>query len=178
MEWRLINGYKYPYRINTEGRVQVCKDMLWRSVKTKFRTRRGRTIVKLRKRNGEQAEVLVADLMAAAFLGGKRNGYTVRYLDGSPRNVSLQNLELVQGGRPPGRARGSTMRPVNRLDRNGDVVATYRSISEAARKNYLSCSAVLSRCRREVKCPYALDGHTYQFAEEANSIDQRPGHRP
>ena len=52
-----------------------------------------------------------------------------------------------------------------KIDRAGEVVDVYRSAREAAKANYMSYQAVLSRCKGKVKKEYALDGCTYRFEE-------------
>lgn len=60
-------------------------------------------------------------------------------------------------------------RPVVKVDEQGNVLAVYNSAREAARMNYISCQAVLDRCRGRVAKPFALDGSTYRFAGKDTS---------
>ena len=52
---------------------------------------------------------------------------------------------------------------VFKITETGEEVEVYRSAREAAKANNMSCQTVLDRCHNKVKCPFALDGYTYQF---------------
>ncbi len=59
-------------------------------------------------------------------------------------------------------------RPVEKIDRAGNVVATYSCAKEAAKQNFMSGQTLLNRCHGIVRKPYDADGYTYRFKEEAN----------
>ena len=54
------------------------------------------------------------------------------------------------------------MRPVEKVARNGRVVATYKSVSEAADMNNLSPNAINDHCRGNVK-GYSKAGYKYRY---------------
>ena len=54
------------------------------------------------------------------------------------------------------------MRPVEKVARNGRVVATYKSVSEAAEMNNLSPNAINDHCRGNVK-GYSKAGYKYRY---------------
>ena len=54
------------------------------------------------------------------------------------------------------------MRPVEKVARNGRVVATYKSVSEAAEANNMSFNGVSDHCRGKVK-GYSKAGYKYRY---------------
>lgn len=57
------------------------------------------------------------------------------------------------------------MRPVEKVARNGRVVATYKSVSEAADMNNLSQNAINDHCRGNVK-GYSKAGYKYRYKKQ------------
>lgn len=62
-------------------------------------------------------------------------------------------------------------RRVQKLNRDGNVVETYGSVREAAKKNYMDKSAVYNRCAGKVKDTYGLDGFDYRYEPEGKDED-------
>lgn len=54
-------------------------------------------------------------------------------------------------------------KPVEKVDGNGNVVETYRSILEAARENCMERMAVSRMCNGMVKSSYSANGFTYRW---------------
>ena len=57
------------------------------------------------------------------------------------------------------------MRPVEKVARNGRVVATYKSVLEAAEMNNLSPNAINDHCRGNVK-GYSKTGYKYRYKKQ------------
>jgi hypothetical protein len=57
------------------------------------------------------------------------------------------------------------MRPIEKVARNGRVVATYKSVSEAAEMNSLSPNAINDHCRGKVK-GYSKAGYKYRYKKQ------------
>lgn len=57
------------------------------------------------------------------------------------------------------------MRPVEKVARNGRVVATYKSVSEAAETNNLSHNAINNHCSGKVK-GYSNAGYKYRYKKQ------------
>ena len=57
------------------------------------------------------------------------------------------------------------MRPVEKVARNGRVVATYKSVSEAAEMNNLSPNAINDHCHGNVK-GYSKAGYKYRYKKQ------------
>ncbi len=56
-------------------------------------------------------------------------------------------------------------RPIEKVSRNGRVVATYKSVSEAAEMNNLSHNSVSDHCRGKVK-GYTKGGYKYRYKKQ------------
>lgn len=56
-------------------------------------------------------------------------------------------------------------RPIEKVSRNGRVVATYKSVSEAAEMNNLSHNSVSDHCRGKVK-GYTKGGHKFRYKKQ------------
>lgn len=54
-------------------------------------------------------------------------------------------------------------KPVEKVDENGNAVAAYRSILEAARENYIERMAVSRMCNGKVKTSHSANGFTYRW---------------
>jgi len=57
------------------------------------------------------------------------------------------------------------MRPIEKVARNGRVVATYKSVSEAAEMNNISQKAINDHCRGNVK-GYSKAGYKYRYKKQ------------
>lgn len=57
-------------------------------------------------------------------------------------------------------------KPVEKIDGNGNVVAAYQSILEAARENYMNRMAVSRMCNGQVQRSNSADGFTYRWMKE------------
>ena len=60
-------------------------------------------------------------------------------------------------------------RAVEKIDRQGRVIARYSSMKEAAEANYLCQPSVADRCYGRIKKCWDADGCTYRFADEGNA---------
>lgn len=90
--WKLIEGYKWPYRINEDGVVQKNDGSGWVTLKPYLSGRR-RPCVKMRTVNDGQADVPVTNLMADMFMGGRKPGECVIHKNGAKMDCSLGNLK-------------------------------------------------------------------------------------
>lgn len=158
--WKMIEGYDYPYKISDEGEVQSKARGKWVTLKPKIKNRLAYVCMR---KGGKCRAVLISALMADAFMGGRKQGYVIRHLDGARLNCSLQNLSQVERREFYKTLGGSSRKSVEKVDRNGNVVGLYASIAEAAKAEFCSCNSVKMRCHGEVKNPFDLTGYTYRF---------------
>ncbi len=162
--WKELEGYKYPYRVSDEGEVQKqLKNGKWVTLKPYPYS--GQYRVQLWLPDGSWKRVQVSKLVVDAFLGGTPPGMLRVHKNGMKRDNAVENItfkslsDAAKGNRP-----GNSL-PVAKVDRNGKIVAYYRSGSEAARKNHISQAAISKRCLGLVEDPFRLDGYNYVFAD-------------
>lgn len=161
--WKPIDGYKWPYRINIDGTVQKFCRGEWVTLTPYLTTTRAR--VKLRTVEDKRVDVPVVWLMADAFMGGRRPGMNIVHKDGCKLNNALWNLVVETKSACGKRTSGNRRRAVMKVAPDGTVVEIFKSGREAARKEYISQSAINQRCLHRVKDPYLLNGYTYEYED-------------
>lgn len=164
--WKLIDGYYWRYRINEDAEVErEIKPNVWRPIAARLGNPHRRMMVHMRKKDGRYTTVPVKRLMVNAFLGGYKPGMLLICKNGMQMDCSLGNLKVVtnrQNGHIYG---GSIRKSVEKVDQDGNVLALYSSITEAAKANFVSRTVVSRRCNGEIRDPFLLDGTTYRFEE-------------
>ena len=165
--WKQIDGYLWPYRINEDGQVQKFYEGKWVELKPYMCGGRARAMVKMRTTDNRKIEVPVVWLMADAFMGGRREGYAIVHKDGYKLNNSIWNLEFRTLSACASMSNHSRRRTVLKIDRDGQVVEIYRSVTEAAEKEFLSMNSISARCLNKIKDPYTLTGFNYQYEDRA-----------
>lgn len=163
--WKMIDGYKWPYRINEDARIQKYSDDGWVDIRPSLYRGRSRAVVKMRLPDGTQKEVPVVWLMADAFMGGRRPGYAIVHKDGAKLNSCLWNLEFRSMSGAATMSCKNRRRPVLKIDREGNIVEIYKSLREASEKEYVNKNSVMARCFNRVQNPYDLTGYTYQYED-------------
>ena len=167
-EWRDIQGYEGLYQVSNLGRVRSCDRHTWAGwrgekalVKGRVRkpsiTRQGYYQVDLLV-DGHRKSLKVHRLVAIAFIPNPNNYPYINHKDENPLNNKVDNLEWctqkynVNYGTSRQRLSKSLRNNSNaprkatvQLSLNGEVLARYSSISEAARQTGIS-QAMISYC--------------------------------
>ena len=161
--YKEITGYRFTYRIEDTGTVQkLMPDGSWYTLKPCV-AGRNRACVKMRTADNRKVDVPVVWLMADAFMQGRKPGYNIVHKDKSKFNCDVRNLKYATNSECGKMSSSNRRRPVVKIDRCGNVVAVYPSVTVAAKKNFLSKTAVWHRCINKLKDPYKLDGYNYQY---------------
>lgn len=167
--WRDIPGYDGKYQASCDGEIRRVypsgKTRILRPFKKKCVGKN--PLVMLYHDEQHKRETLVHKAVAAAFQIRVPDGYVICHKDGIAANNAVDNLivlsrkEMVQryAHRQEGR------KPVLKVDRDGNILATYRSINEAARQNYVSLGTVYKRVRKLVKHPFRETDYTFILDE-------------
>ena len=165
VEWRPIHGYFYNYRISSEAKIErEVGPKIWKPIKTYFNQHAKQYRVKLKKLDGGYRTVSVKRLLADAFLGGYKSGMVLVTKNGMKTDISLENLHFVTCEELGKLTGGSGNRlPIKKIDRDGNVINLYSSISEASRRDFISCKAIRLRCKGKIKNEFALNGFTYRY---------------
>lgn len=163
MIWREITCYRYPYRVSDMGGFQrQHTDGTWRDISPSFDGKRAK--VHVTTVAGVRKTVTLARIVYEAFHGSIPPGHDVVHKNRVKADCSAYNLAAVS--HTACRSTPGNRRPVLKLDRNGEVVAIYKSVVEAAAKNHISTAAMGKRCLGRVKDPYRLDGYNYVYEEK------------
>lgn len=146
MIWKMIEGYRCPYRISDQGEVQrQTEDGSW--VRVSAHLSRNRAYLTLRKADGIPQKVAVVRLMDDYFFGGKakRDNMHIMHKNGAKMDCAVENL-VITTQKEIGKHWGGIGRrkAVVRRDRNG-VETMYKSITAAAKANGISRTGL---CRR------------------------------
>ena len=165
MAWKMIEGFKYPYRINDEGQVQRWDKDHWKDINAYISSRQ-RAEVKMVCADGRRREVSLVRLMADAWLGGWRDGMCLVHKNGSKLDCGIGNLEWRTFSGAAQLSKNNRRRSVVKIDQSGCVVEIYGSIKEAAEANFISRAAMTLRCQRKVEDPRRLDGYDYRYEDE------------
>ena len=166
MAWKLIKGYKYPYRVSDQGEVQkhISGDK-WVPITPWPHGYGSLYCVWLQGLDGVRVRVSVSQLVADAFLGGTPPGMRRAHRNGMRQDNAVENIVFVAPSELPTRYRPGNSRPVLKIDRAGNVVDFYPSASEAARKNHFCKAAMTKRCRGKVEDTYRADGYKYVYED-------------
>lgn len=161
--WKEIKGYDFPYRISDMGKVQRFRWGRWVDLSQHIIGSRARVHMwKGDKRIG----VAVVNLMADAYMGGKRKGMCIIHKDGSKLNNAAYNLKFVTREEAGMISCQSGRKTVLKISPDGDVVDIFRSVKEAAEKEkYICKDSIRSRCVNKVQNPFLLNGYTYQYED-------------
>lgn len=162
--WVAIEGYKYPYRINEEARVQKYDKGKWIDLSTHIHKGSLRVMVWMRDKDNKPCYESLPGLMADAFMGGRRKGYNIIHKNGVKQDCYLNNLEFIKN-EDSGKKFGGLARrmPVLKVDRNGEILAAYKSAKEAAEECFMSKLQIQRHCRGEIQNPFKFLDYTFVY---------------
>lgn len=165
MQWKLVEGtWRWPYRISDQGIVQKqLKNGEWREIKPYMYNGQMRAQMWINEKDWKRVQV--AKLVVDAFMGGTPPGMVRAHRNLVKQDNAAENLCFMTKAESRKRYRAGNSLSVFKVDRDGNVVAVYRSGSEAARKNNISQAAISKRCLGLVDDPYRLDDHNYVFED-------------
>ena len=166
--WRKIEGYLYDYQINDLGQMRkVNPDGSIIELKPHKNKENGVYSISLRVAKNKRKHVAVKYIMDEVFFDGyaKKHGLSITHKNGFQTDCSVYNLEFVTPSQLGKRYKNAEKR-VAKIDKRGRVIEYYASCDEAARKNFISKTAVYHRVNNLLKNPWKLDGYNYQFVED------------
>ena len=163
MRWRYIDGLLYPYRVGDHGEMQKQqKDGKWIALRIQMQEAKSAR-VKVKTKDGGIKYLYLAKLVWTAFRGPVPAGKVIGIKNGVKQDCALENLFLTTREERGKTTRSGNCRPVEKVDRKGNVVAIYPSAAKAARANHVSESGMREHCRGQVKDIYSLDGYAYRY---------------
>lgn len=172
--WKDIKGYYYKYRINDDGEVQ----RYWPG-KNEWRTKKPykggakrwsgkRLVVKLTVAPNKYAEVPVVDLMIDAFMGGRsaHPNKVITHINGCSHDCSLYNLAWTTRKALGKRVGGAGRKTVFKVDKNGEVVQIFRSLSECAKHEYIHRITLYRMINKKTPAEKSCTGYAYRLEDE------------
>ena len=161
--WKEVTGYKFRYRVSDMGIVEKFDHGKWVRLRPVLSKKWKRAMVNMRTAEGKRKKVPIVWLVADAFMGGRGDGKCIFHKDGTKMNCAVYNLEFrtrSECSRVSGFAR---RKAVLKIAPDGEVVKIYRSLTEAAKGEFVIDNAICERCRNKVKNPFKLTGYNYQY---------------
>ena len=185
--WRAIPGFGERYKASADGQIMaVYQDGRTRLLKPFLRLRGGDPLNRMAlfvnlRAEGERADYPVINLVARTWIGPAPEGMLAVPRDGNIRNTAVSNvmyvtkeqlqhamLEEIQqaaarGEQPlrPFRQNRRYRKAVLKINAQGEILARYASIHDAARANYMSDASVSARCDGKISKRWAEDGTTF-----------------
>lgn len=155
--WAEVKGFGSRYRVSSDGEVQRRKrNGEWTGVTPAVK--HGRVCVAMIADGGRRQYVAVSRLMAEAFLGGVGPDQCVIHRNTMKLDCSLHNLQVVPKRVQAGINGRCNRRAVLKIGADGDIVEVYPSAREAARREYVSETAMRRRCLGKTHaCRWAED---------------------
>ena len=160
--WKNVEGYQ-DYFVSNLGRVKSTKYKTERILKPVY-NKNGYLYVSLYY-NGKIKTCKIHRLVAKAFIPNPSGLPQINHIDENPHNNVVSNLEWCSAkynnnfGSRKSRAikallnRSDLSRPVKQLSLNGEVLAIYPSLSEAARNSGLSVHPIWKSANGITKNP-------------------------
>lgn len=176
MAWKMIEGYKHPYRISDMGEVQSYYNGAWRTMKPQMGGWR-RACIQLMRKDNTRSNVPIVRLMANAFMGGTREGCCIIHKNGDRLDNSVYNLKFETRRNACALSNGAKRRPVIKIDSDGNEVEVYPSAKAAAKANFISQSAVTAHCRGEMKNPFLRCEWDFKYEDTAGYSEPKRGRR-
>ena len=165
--WVELTGYAFRYRIGSCGEVQR-----YYPTKNEWRNKKQhmcgsnvlgsqRAAVKMTLANGEHKTVFVVDLMAEAFMGGRKAhpGMVITHKNGLRMDCALCNLKWTTKSEIGKRQGGAGRKSIEKIDRDGNVVALYKSTTECCEHEFISRKSLWRRLKNQIPDPYRLTGY-------------------
>lgn len=162
--WKPIPGTDGWYDVSTHGRVRSWVGRGWheyykakepRLLKGSLTPQNG-LIVTLGKKH-----FVVKNVVWDVFLGGKRPGYVLAHKNGLRSDCSVENLMFVTRKQLNRVSNRNKRKVVLKANDRGEVLAVYPSLTEAAKKNFLSPHGMQNRIKKKL----VVDGIFFCYDE-------------
>jgi hypothetical protein len=179
--WCDIEGYENEYQINQFGEIRTLKNSpklkKFDTLKPQLSKSNGYMYQMLYK-NGKPKLVRIHRLVAKAFVPNPNNFTQINHIDGNKQNNNASNLEWCDqpynmkhayktGLQKPSEKQKEAIRNTNKLKRkkvvqlkDGKVINTFSSMSEASRKTNITTSLISRCCNLKRK---STNGYEWRF---------------
>lgn len=165
-QWLHIDGY-LDYMVSTFGRVHSIKRN--KILKPRLRPD-GYYDIKLWK-NGKDSRELIHRLVAKAFIDNPNNLPCINHRDEDKSNNCVWNLEWCNYSYNNNYSIYKQQRPVQQLDlKTGKVIATYKSLNDAARILGINVSGISQVCNGKCK---TYKGYGFRYTKQYDNFSQK-----
>ena len=171
--WVDLAGYEGLYSVSNLGRI-ASHHWNKRRILRPRTNNRGYSLVNLSK-NGRLKTFKVHVLVAKHFLPNPCGLTEINHKDEDKSNNRCDNLEWctrsynVNYGTRIAKQRSAVIKAVIQYDKNGEIIASYDSITNASRAVGLSVQHIAACCKR--KYPYA-GGFIWRYTTEVQDVTQ------
>jgi hypothetical protein len=155
-QWKYIEEYNNKYAVSNYGRVKSLKGITERILKLS-KTQDGYVQVVMCI-NNKPKSYRVNRLVAKYFLDNPNNHPQVDHIDENRLNNHVDNLQWISAKDNTTKSQGKA---VNQLSLNGDFIAKYISISDAARAIGANKSNIMKACKDSKRIVYR---YKWQYA--------------
>ena len=160
-----IDGLKYDYRISTLGRVaKVLPNGERFFLKHTYDRKACHYTVGLKLKNGLIAHKTITSLMGLTFLEPKE-GYVFTTKNNIQTDIRLSNITQMKTKDIAARTNKGKRKTIFKIDKQGNVVAIYKSTRECAFANNYSQQSISDRCAGRRNNILASDGYAYCYED-------------
>lgn len=167
--YKSIPNMRFEYRIGDMADVQrKMPNGEWQTIKP-FMSKHNKVLyINLWFTDTLRKPIPVIRLMDTYFFDGyaRKNHLNITHKNHVRTDCSVYNLVFVDDVQLRNMYKAN--KRVVKVDRNGQAVEYYKSCAEAAKRNFISKTAVHNRCTNKLQNPWLLDGYNYQFVEDDN----------
>ncbi len=164
--WNILQGTRYPVRVNEAGEVEVYKEGNWERKNRFTRSESPVEYVCIQDSSGRSSPVAVRNLIYQAYRGEIPAGFQAWPINGDPKDCRLVNLRLASKDEVREASREKHCRPVAKYDRDGNLLRVYRTLTEAGRDSHHSIREIAERAKLPQPKPFR-DGTWFAFVQEA-----------
>lgn len=170
LNWRAVPGYDGWYEASVDGEIRS-----WRNaghgrrkepklLLPSFSKRRMQYTVVLTK-NKEKRTYPVIRVVAMAFYGAIMPNMMVYHKNGDIGDNSLNNIAIREKNRAYREINKNShqRKPVLKVDKDGEIIDAYKSVEDAARKNFMCNYQITCHCNKKVKNPFKFMDYTFRW---------------
>ena len=169
--WKDIPGFEGKYQVNTEGSVaRVLPSGKRRLLKASRKSHRDKKYYVYLYFNGKRHQLSLLHIVSRTFLGHPPKGYIAYYKNGCYTESHLNNIGYINRKDYNRKIGKKGKRSVCKIDKCGEIVDYYSSITEAAKQNNYSYSGISDRVRGCKKGVFASDGYAYCYDDNEHDV--------
>ena len=170
--WKDIPGFDGKYQVNTEGCVARVLPSGERRMLKPIRkgSKQDRKYYVFLYHNKKRYERSILHIVSRTFLGEPPKGCVAYYKNGCSSDFYLNNVGYIKRSEYNKKNGRKGCKSVCKIDKNGEIVDFYPSITKAAQENNYSFSGMRRRLKLKTENPFNLDGYAYFYEENDHGL--------